>query len=164
MIHRSAPLTLDGRPLHIWLGYATQRRLGCGRLADFIVLLIGLFDRITAEDGTSQVVDVNLDTVERILAAGLHAADGEKLVHAGLSVDEVRAMIDAESATVDRPAQAVMRCAMAIDAAVTAGGILPPEQDADDDKKGATADADEADPTRSRSRTGANRSSAPAPA
>jgi hypothetical protein len=141
MIAKSSSLTIAGRPLRVWLGYSTQRRLGCTTLAEFVVLFAGIFVRQGAA-----VVDLSTETIERLLAASLCevAADGETLRHAGVTVEDIRGMVDAEMAAGERLGGIMSRFAGALEEAFTLAEILPPRTD--DEPVADEAEAGESDP------------------
>jgi len=157
MIEQSAKLKIGNRTLRLWLGYSTQRRLGCRTLGDFIVEFSGIFVRAADDEGKLHVVDLGTEAIERIVCAAACevAADGETLRHAGLTVDEFRALVDADGA---RMADVMQRCALALEEAFTAAEILPKRAESDDKQEVGEADPD---PTR-KSRSDGSASSAPA--
>lgn len=162
MIHKSAKLKLGGKTLRLFLGYSTQRRLGCKTLDEFIFLCRDIFIQAPrGEDGKLVVVDVGTEAIERIVCAAACevAADGETLRHAKLTPDEFRDLIDADA---ERMAEVIYRCAHAIEEAFSLAEILPPKKPGDDTPTQEAGESDP-DPTRAR-RTAESASSAPAPA
>lgn len=155
MIDKSSSLTLGGREFRVWLGYSTQRRLGCNSLGEFVQLFAGIFLR----DAKGRTIDLSVDAIERILCASLCdiASDKRNLCHAGVTPAQFAEMIDAELTTGQRIGEVMARCAEALDEAFTLAEILKPVED----QPAATEEVGDEATARPR-RTGKSASSAPA--